>query len=226
MDTVTDFLIKVALLAPPILFALTFHEAAHGVVAYLRGDDTALRAGRISLNPLRHLDLAGTLVFFVTAFMGAGIGWAKPVPVNHMRFKDPHRDLIWVSAAGPAVNLLLALLVGLVLHLLIVLGVFRAGPEGWSTFQQYVGRLFLLGVQVNVVFAFINLIPLPPLDGSGIVTGLLPPRVAVDYQRLGRYGIMVLLALIVLPGWVPWFPDVIGYLVLGPAQMVTAMILP
>ncbi len=222
INTIWSFMIKVALLAPPILFALTVHETAHAVVAWWRGDDTAARMGRISLNPMRHLDLTGTLVFFVTAMMGAGIGWAKPVPVDNRRLKDPHRDLIWVSAAGPVVNLLFALLLGLCLHLLISTGLFREFA-GW---KMYLGELFILGVQVNVVFAFFNLVPLPPLDGSGIVTGLLPPEAAMRYQRVGRYGIVILLALIVLPSWWPGFPDLIGALVVGPAQALANLLLP
>lgn len=227
MGSITEFLLKVALLAPPILFALTVHETAHAVVAWWRGDDTAARMGRISLNPMRHLDLVGTLVFFVTAFMGAGIGWAKPVPVDNRRMKDPHRDIIWVSAAGPAANLLLAVLIALAFKVIISFGVLDERLiGGYTRWQYYLGFLLSLGVQVNVVFAFFNLVPLPPLDGSGIVTGLLPPEAAMRYQRIGRYGIVILLALIVLPSWFPGMPDVIDLVVLTPAQALAHLLLP
>jgi Zn-dependent protease len=216
------FLLKVVLLAPPILMALTVHEASHGLVAYLRGDDTAYRRGRVSLNPFRHLDPAGTLVFFLTAWFGAGIGWAKPVPVDPWRLKDPRRDMIWVSAAGPASNLAFAAVLALALNGLIATGLFAA----YADWKLYLGRLLELGVQINVVLAFFNLIPLPPLDGSGILAGLMPPPLAQRYLAWRRYGFAILLALIFLPGWLPGFPDLIHWLVLYPASHIVAWLLP
>ncbi len=214
--------IKVILLAPPILMALTVHEASHALAAHLRGDDTAKAAGRLSLNPLHHLDMAGTLVFFVTAWMGSGIGWAKPVPVDYRRLKNPRRDIIWISAAGPVANLSAACLLGVILHLLVGAGVFREPTLP----VYYLGQLIILGVQVNLILAMFNLLPLPPLDGSGIVTGLLPLQAAMRYQELKRYGFALLLGLMFLPHAVHGFPDVISMLVVWPARELMDLLLP
>jgi Zn-dependent protease len=218
----TGFLLKVALLAPPILLALTVHEASHALVANLRGDDTARRAGRLSLNPLRHLDPAGTLVFFITAWVGSGIGWAKPVPVDYRRLLNPRRDVIWISAAGPAANLACALILALILRLMINNGLFQ-GP---SLITYYLGQAIIIGVQVNTILACFNLLPLPPLDGSGILLGLLPLPMAARYQAFGRYGFAILLGLIFLPQVISGFPDVIGTLVVWPARQIMAALLP
>lgn len=214
--------IKILLLAPPILLALTVHEASHALVAWMRGDDTARRQGRLTMNPLKHLDVAGTLVFFITAWVGSGIGWAKPVPVDYRNLKNPLRDIIWVSAAGPVANLSCACLLALVLHGLVAAGLFREPTLP----IYYLGQMFILGVQVNLVLAMFNLLPLPPLDGSGIVTGLLPLRLAMRYQELKRYGFALLLALIFLPRVVPAFPDLIGLLVVWPARELMDLLLP
>ncbi|RJX35199.1 MAG: site-2 protease family protein [Desulfarculus sp.] len=219
---ITDFLWRLVLLAPPILMALTVHEASHALVAWLRGDPTAKQAGRLSLNPIRHLDLAGTLVFFVTAWFGAGFGWAKPVPVDGRRLRDPRRDMIWISASGPVSNLAFAVLISLVLAGLIHLGLFTE----YALWKWFLGEMLILGITVNVVLAFFNLIPLPPLDGSGILTGLLSPRAALHYQQFARYGFLILLGLIFLPRFLPGLPNIIGYLVLYPAQAIIDLLLP
>ncbi|MFZ5587608.1 MAG: site-2 protease family protein [Thermodesulfobacteriota bacterium] len=222
MDSILTIVIKLLLLAPPILMALTVHEAAHAWVASRRGDPTARLAGRVSLNPIRHLDPMGTLVFFLTAWLGSGFGWAKPVPVDWRRLQDPRRDIIWISASGPAVNLLCAALLAGALNLLIAAGAFA----GAGLLMQYLGQLLVFGVQVNTVLAFFNLLPLPPLDGSGILTGLLPPRAAASYQGFTRYGFAILLALIFLPDVIGGFPDVIGLVVLTPARAFMAWLMP
>lgn len=221
-ESITGFLLRLVLLAPPILMALTVHEASHALVAWLRGDPTAKTAGRLSLNPIRHLDPFGTLVFFITAWFGAGFGWAKPVPVDGRRLDDPRRDMIWISASGPVSNLLFAGLISLLLWVLIHLGVFSQ----YALWKWFLGEMLVLGITVNVILAFFNLIPLPPLDGSGILSGLLSPRAAVQYQQLSRYGFLILLALIFLPRWLPGLPNIIGYLVLYPAQVVINLLLP
>ncbi len=222
MGSVTQFLIQVAVLAPPILMALTVHESSHALVAWWRGDPTAQRMGRLSLNPLRHLDPAGTLVFFITAWFGSGFGWAKPVPVDGRNLRDPRRDMIWISAAGPASNLLFASLIALALYLLVIAGFF-ADPAQWKWFFF---KMIRTGVVVNVILAFFNLIPLPPLDGSGILAGLLSPRAALRYQELSRWGFVILLALIFLPRWLPGLPNIIYYLVLYPASSVINLLMP
>jgi Zn-dependent protease len=222
MGGLSGMLIKVLLLAGPILLALTVHEAGHAWVAKLRGDDSAQRAGRLSLNPIKHLDPAGTIIFFITAWLGAGIGWAKPVPVDYRRLKNPRWDVALVSAAGPLVNLLAAGLLALVLHLLVQAGVFRY----WSAATETLAYLFLLGVRINVGLACFNLLPLPPLDGSGVLLGFLPPKAAQSYLRFGRYGFAILLLMVFLPSFVRGFPDLLDYLVRIPAQFISDLLLP
>lgn len=222
MEWISGFITKFTILAPPILMALTVHEVAHGLVAYKFGDPTAKMMGRLTLNPFKHLDVTGTLVFFVTAWLGAGIGWAKPVPVDPRNLKDPKRDGMWISAAGPVVNILFAVAIAAVFKLLISIGLFQR-PSSW---QIYLANVLTVGVQINIILAFFNLIPLPPLDGSGVLSGLLSPRAAAKYHSLSRYGFVILLALIFLPGWLPGFPDLIRAFVLKPAYYFTSWLLP
>ncbi len=222
MDGITQFFWRLVLLAPPILMALTVHEASHALVAWLRGDPTAKHAGRLSMNPLRHLDPFGTLVFFITAWFGAGFGWAKPVPVDGRRLRNPRRDMIWISASGPLSNLAFAALISGALWVLVSWGVFAE----YALWKYILGQFFLVGIEVNVILAFFNLIPLPPLDGSGILNGLLSPRASLRYQQISRYGFMILLALIFLPRFLPGLPNIIGYLVLYPAQAVISFLMP
>ncbi|MFH1862808.1 MAG: site-2 protease family protein, partial [bacterium] len=173
----TDFTIYI-LIAPPILLGLTLHEFAHGWVANRLGDPTAKLAGRLTMNPLAHLDFIGTIMLFI-----AHIGWAKPVPVNPYNLRHPKQDIIWVSAAGPASNLFLAFLFGLV---------FRAFSPGGLLESIYLPKplviLIVYGVILNLSLAIFNLIPIPPLDGSRIVSGLLPPEAEREYQKLERFG--------------------------------------
>ena len=176
----------IAAIAPPILLALTCHEYAHGYVAYKLGDDTAYRAGRLTLNPLSHLDPIGTLMLFIIH-----IGWAKPVPVDPRNFKDPRRDLIWVSIAGPAANMILAFIFGMVL---------RVFGEHWTIFGPAIGRfiyiMLVYSVMINLVLAVFNLIPLPPLDGSKILGGLLKGEAAYKFAQLERWGPLIFLVVI------------------------------
>jgi Zn-dependent protease len=224
MDTILGFLLKVALLAPPILLALTVHEAAHAFVANKRGDPTARLMGRMTLNPFKHLDPFGTLAFFVTALAGSGIGWAKPVPVDYRNLKTPLQDGMLISAAGPASNILLAILLALLFNGLVHMGLFSA--EHWGYTLEYVVYFLNSAVILNLTLALFNLIPLPPLDGSGILTGLLSPQAAYKYQQISRYGFLIILALIFLPGWIPGFPNVIRWIVVEPAYWFAGLLLP
>jgi Zn-dependent protease len=195
---------KIAVFALPVLFAITLHEAAHGYVAKYFGDMTAYAAGRVSLNPLRHIDLMGTIIvplltLAVSTASGGGImfGWAKPVPVNFANLRHPKSDMLWVAAAGPFSNLLMAMAWALVLNLGVGLGASHAAAE-WLLF---VGAA---GILVNVIFFVLNLFPLPPLDGGRIMVSLLPHRLAWKFSRIERYGFLILLVLL-FTGVLGWF---------------------
>ncbi len=179
---------RILLLAPPILMALTFHEVAHGYVALRLGDPTAKMAGRLTLNPLPHLDLIGTIMLFIVH-----VGWAKPVPVNPFNFKNPKKDLIWVSLAGPASNLVLAFFFGMI---------FRMIPKAQLITASGISHMLIVmliyAIIINLVLCFFNLIPIPPLDGSKILMGLLPPEMEVQFAQFERVGPMVLLGLIMM----------------------------
>jgi Zn-dependent protease len=179
----------------PVLVAITLHEAAHGWVADKLGDDTARRAGRVSFNPLRHVDLVGTILLpalLIATKAGFVFGWAKPVPVNFGRLRNPRRDMILVAAAGPAANFLIACGAAVLWHLHAVL------PEGGAAEFWYV--MTIRGILLNLMIGVFNLLPLPPLDGGRILTGLLPRPYAVRFARIERYGFFILIGvLIVLP---------------------------
>lgn len=181
---------RLAILVPPILLAVTVHEMAHGWVAYRLGDPTAKMQGRLTFNPIRHLDPVGTLVFFLTQT----IGWARPVPVDPRYFKSPRRDMIWVSLAGPAANLLLAVLGALFLR---QTAVFFEGIQDPSLyFVRPLVYMAYVSVQINIGLAIFNLIPIPPLDGSKVLIGLLPLKLAIWYEQLERYGFILILILV------------------------------
>ena len=149
----------ILLIAPPILVALTFHECAHAYAAYRYGDDTAKQLGRLSLNPLRHLDPLGTIMIFLVHF-----GWAKPVPVNPYRLKNPRKDMLWISAAGPLANILLALASGLLLRLLFAIGGTPGSQTG--TAMELFMFMVIMSLQINLALAIFNILPIAPLDLS------------------------------------------------------------
>ncbi len=181
---------KIIILTPPILFAITVHEVAHGFVAWRLGDPTAKNSGRLSLNPIKHLDPIGTLVFFLTQM----IGWAKPVPVNPMYFRRPKIDMIWVSLAGPLSNILLAVLSALLMRALI--GPISTQSISMGYFTKPLLYMAFISIQVNIGLAIFNLIPIPPLDGSKVLAGILPERFLPQYLQLERYGFIILVLLI------------------------------
>jgi len=180
--------------ALPVLFGITLHEAAHGYVARLLGDPTAFEAGRISLNPVRHIDPVGTiavplfLLFSTKLLGGAGLlfGWAKPVPVNWQRLRRPKQDMLWVALAGPASNLFMAILWAISLRMM-------ASFE--FMVEDFWVQMAIAGIQVNLVLMALNLFPLPPLDGGRIVFSLLPHNIAWQYARLEPYGLVILIVL-------------------------------
>ena len=181
---------KLLLIAPPILLALTFHEYAHAYVAHRFGDDTAKQRGRLTLNPLRHLDPLGTIMIFLVHF-----GWAKPVPVNPSRLKNPKQDMLWISLAGPLSNMGLALVSGILLRFLNT----AAGPSGQhSPVMGLLIFVVFMSLQINLALAIFNILPIAPLDGSKILAGLLPDRHANIISFLERYGPFILIGLIVI----------------------------
>lgn len=194
---------ELLLLIPVILLALSLHECAHGWTAERLGDPTARALGRVTLNPLKHLDPLGTVLMFVANF-----GWAKPTPVDPRRFRRPRRDMMWVSLAGPAANFLLGGGCALAVRLLVENGL--AGPGIGGSFLS----LAWLGLHLNLALAFFNLLPLHPLDGSKIVSGLLPLNWAFAWSRFERQGMMIIVAIFLLEmltgvsifGWVLWRP--------------------
>lgn len=177
-------------LAPPILLALAFHEFSHGWVANKLGDPTAKNAGRLTLNPLSHLDPIGTIMLFIVHF-----GWAKPVPVNPVNLRDPKRDMLWVSLAGPASNMVLALGFGLLIRFF---GTSYFASMGSGSFAQLFQLMIVYGVIINLALAVFNLLPIPPLDGSKIVHALLPIRYEEQYSRYEQYGPILLIGLVML----------------------------
>ena len=191
-------LTRVALLVSvwvlPILLAITLHEAAHGWTAWRLGDDTAKRLGRVTFNPLAHIDRFGTILLpALLLFMRAPFlfGWAKPVPVNFARLRNPKRDMVWVAAAGPAMNLCLAVGSAAALHVALLL------PD---PVDQWVELNLINSVRINVILAVFNMLPLPPLDGGRVAVGLLPAGPALALARLERYGMFILLGIIfILP---------------------------
>jgi Zn-dependent protease len=188
--------IQLALIwAMPVVAAVVLHEVAHGYVAFRLGDNTAKDRGRLTLNPISHIDLFGTVLlpaFLIFAHSPFVFGYAKPVPVSFGNLRHPKRDMIWVAAAGPATNVVLALLSALAFHLL--LGAYV--PEESSTALE--GALLMLkgSVLVNIVLAVFNLLPILPLDGGRVLTGLLPLKLAIAYSRLEPFGLFIVVALL------------------------------
>lgn len=186
----------------PMLLGMIVHEVSHGLVARRLGDPTADMLGRLTLNPIPHIDPMGLLCFVFTSLLGGFIfGWAKPVPVNPRYFRKPARDMMLVALAGPGSNFLLALLFGLGVAVLFLIWpeafINRMSPVQPSATQQFLVLMCTQGILINLCLAWFNLLPLPPLDGSRVVSYFLPMHMALSYARLERYGLLVLLVLLV-----------------------------
>lgn len=186
-----QFIQQLTIWALPVLFAITLHEVAHGWVALRCGDKTAQSLGRLSLNPLNHLDLIGTVIVPAILLMAGGIlfGWAKPVPVNWNNLNKPKRDMVWVAVAGPVANLFMVLLWAAFAKFIAVMDFNPSAREALL-------MMGLAGININLLLMVFNLLPLPPLDGSKVVMGLLPNKLAWQYSRLEPYGFFILLLLL------------------------------
>jgi Zn-dependent protease len=206
----------------PIIIAITFHEAAHGFVALYCGDDTAKRAGRLTLNPLRHIDPFGTVILPLLLIFTAGFafGYAKPVPVNFAALRHPRLDMVRVAAAGPAMNVVLAFISVLLISTL-------GSLEGETA--ALTGNLLLRSVELNMLLAVFNMLPIPPLDGGKVLAALLPGPGMRSYLHLERYGmVLLLLLLFVLPMLSARSGlnlDIFGYLVERPADFLSRSLL-
>ena len=201
VDEILPAVLGVAVIAVPAILAITLHEAAHGYAALTFGDPTAKEAGRLSLNPIRHVDPMGTIILPGLLLISSApflFGWAKPVPINFGRLRSPRRDMVWVALAGPGMNIGLAVLSALLLH--VTPAVSGLAGAVITTALQY-------SIFINVILAVFNMIPLPPLDGGRVAVGLLPLPLARGLARTEKYGILLLLAVLI---GLPWLGSAIG----------------
>ncbi len=190
VDSTLAIIVEIAVIAVPVILAITLHEAAHGYAALMFGDPTAKEEGRLSLNPIRHVDPVGTVVlpgFLLVSSAPFLFGWAKPVPVNFRRLRTPRTDMVWVALAGPGMNIALAIASALLMHVV---------PDP----RSLTGSVLMLGLQysifINVILAVFNMIPLPPLDGGRVAVGLLPDPLAGPLARTEKYGIFIILGVV------------------------------
>ena len=196
-----QFLLKLSIMLVPALMAITCHEVSHGYIADRFGDHTARSMGRLTLNPLKHLDIFGTLMVFIV-----GIGWAKPVPVNFDNLRHPKRDMVWVAAAGPITNFVLASFSAMLMRGLVSMGQGGSLPASTQMVLEPVILMLAFSVYINLLLAVFNLIPVPPLEGGRVAVGLLPYRQAAAVARIEPYGMIIIILLV-------FFTDLFRYVI-------------
>jgi len=206
----------ISIWALPVLFAVVLHEVAHGWVADKLGDDTARWMGRLTLNPLKHIDPIGTLLIPILLLVMQSpflFGYAKPVPINWRKLRNPKRDMVWVALAGPLTNLALALLSTAVLMLAVIM------PESMLWFTKPLALMCQASIIINLVLFIFNLLPLPPLDGGRVAVGLLPGPMGYQLSKLERYGFIIIVVLLVMG----WLQAIIGPVVMGGSQFLMSL---
>jgi Zn-dependent protease len=196
-----NFFFKLSIMLVPGLFAITCHEVSHGYIAWRYGDPTARMLGRLTLNPLKHIDIIGTLMIVFI-----GIGWAKPVPVVYENLRNPKRDMIWVAVAGPVTNLLLAFASALILRGIVAFANPAAAGSNQAMIIEPLVLMLAFSVYINLLLAIFNMIPLPPLDGGRVLTGLLPYRQATLLSKIEPYGMVIIIALV-------FFTNIFSYII-------------
>ena len=201
MDSTLSTIASVLVVAIPVILAITLHEAAHGFAALGFGDPTAQELGRLSLNPVRHVDLFGTILLPAMLKLSGSpfiMGWAKPVPVDFSRLRNPRRDMVWVALAGPGTNIALAIISALLFYALPLLPASATG---------FAAEMLANSLEINALLAVFNMIPLPPLDGGRVAVGLLPLPLARSLARTEKYGILILLGAMIA---LPWLGSNVG----------------
>jgi Zn-dependent protease len=207
-----NFFFKLSIMLVPGLFAITCHEVSHGYIAWRYGDPTARMLGRLTLNPLKHIDIVGTLMIVFI-----GIGWAKPVPVVYENLRNPKRDMIWVAAAGPITNLLLAFVSAMALRALVTFAAPSAAGTQMAMIIEPMVLMLAFSVYINLLLAIFNMIPLPPLDGGRVLSGLLPYRQAAALARIEPYGMVIIIALV-------FFTNIFSYVIYPPLTVAVRLL--
>lgn len=208
-----NFLFKLSVMFVPGVLAIVCHEVSHGYIAWRFGDPTAKNMGRLTLNPIKHVDIIGTLMIFIV-----GIGWAKPVPVVFGNLRNPKRDMVWVAAAGPITNFMLATVSAFALRTLATFSNSSTAQSDFTAvFAEPVSLMLAFSVYINLLLAIFNMIPVPPLDGGRVMVGLLPYRQASAWARIEPYGMLIIIALV-------FFTNAFSYIIYPPLVLAVHLL--